>query len=356
MTDDPTRFLLEPAAYTDEGWFAREQRQLFARTWHVVAHTDQLPLPRDFVTVRVGGVPIVVVRHEDGSLRGFHNVCRHRGMVILDGYGNTPDDIECTYHGWRYDLDGHLTVVPQRRAQFPNLDTRMCGLLGASVSEWEGMVFVNPSPDAVPLLDALAGLPDHIGSHRPGYLALVGTADLPAACNWKLLVENHIDVYHLWYLHRTSLGDFDHSQFEHHQLGANWASYEPLRRLDVDAARLTSGTVAIRDLDERDRLGLGAHLAFPNTLMAANAEFFMSYAVVPESAEHSHIEIRIRAEAGADGDALVAAARSFIQEDVHACERIQSALHSPWFAVGPLAQGHEAPITAFQRNLLKLME
>ena len=72
---------------------------------------------------------------------------------------------------------------------------------------------------------------------------------MPAACNWKLLVENHVDVYHLWYLHRESLGDFDHNQFEHHQLGANWASYEPLRRRDVDAARLTSGTVAIRGLD-----------------------------------------------------------------------------------------------------------
>jgi hypothetical protein len=76
---------------------------------------------------------------------------------------------------------------------------------------------------------------------------------------------------------------------------------------------------------------------------------------VPDAADRSHIEIRIRAEADADANALVAAARSFIEEDVHACERIQASLNSPWFAVGPLARTHEAPITTFQRNLLELM-
>jgi choline monooxygenase len=355
VTSEPTRFLLEPTAYTDDAWFAREQRLVFGRTWHVVAHVEQIPGPGDFVAVRVGGVPIAIVRDQNGTVRAFHNQCRHRGMVLLEGCGNTADDIECGYHGWRYDLDGRLNVVPQRRTQFPDLDTAICGLLRASVEVWEGMVFVNPTPGMI-LRDALAGLPEHIGSHRPGRLTLVGSVDVPAACNWKLLVENHVDVYHLWYLHRESLGDFDHNRFEHRQLGTNWASYEPLRRNDADAARLTSGTVAIRGLDERDRNGLGAYLAFPNTLMASNAEFFMSYAVVPDAAAQSHIEIRIRAEAGADGSALISAARSFIGEDVHACERIQAALHSPWFDVGPLAVEHEAPITAFQRNLLDLLE
>ena len=355
MTHETTRFLLGPEAYTDDSWFAREQRHVFSRTWHAVAHVEQIREAGDFVTTMVGGAPLAIVRRDDGLLSAFHNMCRHRGMAMLDGSGNAGREIECAYHGWRYDLDGTLRAVPQRRAQFPDLDTASCSLLPASVDVWEGMVFVNPTPDAATLQDVLGALPEHIGSYRPGRLTLVGRVDVPAACNWKLLVENHIDVYHLWYLHRDSLGDFDHNQFEHHQLGPNWASYEPLRHRDADDARLTAGTVAIRELDERDRNGLGAHLVFPNTLMASNAEFFMSYAVVPETASSSHIEIRVRAEAAADGSALVAAARSFIEEDVHACERIQASLHSPWFAVGPLARTHEAPITAFQRHLLDLL-
>jgi Rieske 2Fe-2S family protein len=349
------RFLLPPDAYTDPSWFARERRSIFSKTWQVVAHVEQVAHAGDFVAATVGGTPIVTVRHDDGTLRAFHNVCRHRGMAMLDGCGNTAREIECVYHGWRYDLDGALQVVPQRRAQFPDLDATACSLRRAAVDVWEGMVFVNPDGDAPPFCEALAELPDHIGSYQPGRLVLVGTADVPAACNWKLLVENHIDVYHLWYLHRDSLSDFDHNRFEHQLLGRNWASYEPLRTDDSTRARLTAGTIAIRDLDTRDRNGLGAHLVFPNTLMASNAEFFMSYAVVADSAERSHVEIRVRAEPEADGDALVAAARSFIEEDVHACERIQASLLSPWFEVGPLARTHEAPITAFQQNLLDLL-
>jgi choline monooxygenase len=349
------RFLLPPHAYTDPTWFARERRSIFATTWQLVAHVDQVPRAGDFVAVTVGGTPIAIVRHEDGTLRAFHNVCRHRGMAMLDRCGNTAREIECVYHGWRYDLDGALQVVPQRRAQFPDLDAAACSLRRAAVGVWEGMVFVNPDGAASPLCASLGELHDHIGSYRPGQLSLVGSADVPAACNWKLLVENHIDVYHLWYLHRDSLGDFDHNRFEHYQLGRNWASYEPLRTEDSTLARLTAGTVEIRDLDPRDRNGLGAHLVFPNTLMASNAEFFMSYAVVPDAPDRSHIEIRVRAEPEADGDALVAAARSFIEEDVRACERIQASLASPWFEVGPLAQTHEAPITAFQQNVLELL-
>ena len=174
---------------------------------------------------------------------------------MLDGRGDALDEIDCLYHGWRYDLDGALTVVPQRKAQFPDLDTAACALLPASVDVWEGMVFVNPSPDAAPLRDALGDLPGHIGSHRPGQLTLVGVADVPAACNWKLLVENHIDVYHLWYLHRESLGDFDHNQFEHHQLGRNWASYEPLRQRTSTRRGSPAGPSRSTNLDERDRHG-----------------------------------------------------------------------------------------------------
>jgi phenylpropionate dioxygenase-like ring-hydroxylating dioxygenase large terminal subunit len=349
------RFLLAPDAYTDAAWFVRERRSVFARTWQLIAHVEQLADDGDFVTATIGGTPIAVVRHPDGGLRAFHNVCRHRGMAMLEECGNTAREIECVYHGWRYDLDGALQVVPQRRAQFPELDAAECSLRPALVDVWEGMVFVNSDAAAPPLREALAELPDYIGSHRPGKLTLVGRADVPAACNWKLLVENHIDVYHLWYLHRDSLSDFDHNRFEHHQLGPNWASYEPLRVADSQQRHLTAGTAAIRDLDPRDRNGLGAHLAFPNTLMASNGEFFMSYAVVPDAPDRSHIEIRVRAELDADGEALVAAARSFIEEDVHACEQIQASLASPWFEVGPLARTHEAPITTFQQNLLDLL-
>ncbi len=355
MTVEP-RYLLPPSAYRSAGWFERERSTLFTNRWSLVADEGQLAVPGAYVAATVGDAPLVVVRAEDGALRAHHNICRHRGMAMLEGEGRCERAVTCFYHQWRYGFDGALKVVPQRKEQFPDLDLADWGLLPASVGVWEGMVFAHPDPDAPPLSEAVAGLAAHLGSHRPGELVPVARVDLEAACNWKLFVENHIDVYHLWYLHETSLGDFDHTRFEHTTVGADWFSYEPLRTGDVAGAALTSGTTAITHLDERDRGGLGAHLLFPSLMVATAAEFFATYQATPLAPDRTRIELRIRAEAGADPAALLAATRSFIEEDIAACQRVQSATASPAFGVGPLAVDHEAPIARFHAAVLAAVE
>ncbi|MCU1379458.1 MAG: hypothetical protein JWN29_2441 [Acidimicrobiales bacterium] len=345
-------YLLPTEAYRSADWLERELGELFTARWALAAASEELAEPGDYVAVTVGHAPLLVVRGADGGLRAFHNLCRHRGMQLLTGTGRCERTIDCFYHQWRYGLDGALQVVPQRREQFPDLEPSDWGLLPATVGEWEGMVFVHPDPAASPLADAVAGLAANLGSFRPGALRQVATAHLDARCNWKLFVENHIDVYHLWYLHERSLGDFDHTRFEHRQVGADWFSYEPLRHDDLAGAELTSGTVAIGHLDGRDRHGLGAHLVFPNLMVATAAEFVATYVAVPVAPDHTRIELRVRAEPDADADQLLAAVQSFIVEDIEACERVQATLASPAFGVGPLAADHEAPITAFHRNVL----
>ena len=343
---------LPPAAYHDPAWWDREQDELFTWRWGLAGDLARLGEPGDYLTSTVGRAPLVVVRGADGRLRAFHNLCRHRGMVLLEGAGNVAGALTCPYHRWRYGLDGTLAAVPQRRRQFPDLDVVDRGLLRASVSVWEGMVFVNPDPAAAPLDDTLCGIPENLGSHRPGLLRQVATERIEARCNWKLLVENHVDVYHLRYLHAASLGAFDHRRFEYHQVGPNWASYEPLRSADLGSSSLTRGTATIGHLDERDRLGLGAHLVFPNLLMAAAAEFFVTYEAQPVAPDRTVIEVRVRAEDGADGGALLDAVRSFVAEDVAACEAVQRGVRSPAWAAGPLARDLERPIAAFHANLL----
>jgi|SoiMethySBSTD1v2_1073268.scaffolds.fasta_scaffold30938_7 phenylpropionate dioxygenase-like ring-hydroxylating dioxygenase large terminal subunit len=347
-------FLLGRTAYTDADWFAREQSQLFARTWALVGDASAVAHPGEYLTATVGGAPLIVTVDDDGTRRAFHNMCRHRGMVMLGGSG-TCRAIRCDYHAWRYGLDGSLRVVPQRADQFPDVDPDQLGLLPAAVAEWEGLVFACPDPGVAPLDAWMAGFPDAIGSVRPGLVPQVAMADIPAACNWKLFVENHIDVYHLWYLHALSLADFEHRRFEHRAVGPHWVSYEP-RRPSLSGTGsspgLDAGNPPLAHLAERDRDGLGAHLLFPNVTMAVSAEFVITYAAVPVAPDATRIELRVRAEPGADATGLLAAARSFIDEDISACERVQAAMTSPWFEVGPLARDHEAPIAAFQRNLL----
>jgi Rieske 2Fe-2S family protein len=191
-----------------------------------------------------------------------------------------------------------------------------------------------------------------MGSHRPGRLTEVAHRVLEARCNWKLFVENHIDVYHLWYLHADTLADFDHTRFEHRTVGSDWFSYEPLRAGDGGEARLAQGTTAIAHLDDHDRLGLGAHLLFPSLMVATASEFFATYQATPLAPDRTRIDLRIRAEPDADAAALLAATLSFIEEDIHACEQVQAGLASPAFSVGPLAVDHEAPITSFHASVL----
>ncbi|HEY2428718.1 MAG TPA: aromatic ring-hydroxylating dioxygenase subunit alpha [Acidimicrobiales bacterium] len=348
-------YLLPPTAYHSASWYEQELDTVFGSRWTLVADAQELAAAGDYLAVTVGRAPLVVVRDGDGRLRAFHNLCRHRGMVLLEGRGTVDGAISCFYHWWRYALDGQLTVVPQRKEQFPDLVPEDWGLLPASLEVWAGMVFVHPDPTAPPLATALAGVVPHLGSHRPGLLTEVGHLRLEARCNWKLFVENHVDVYHLWYLHGASLGDFDHTRFEHRQTGGNWASYEPLRSGDVAAAALTRGTAAIGHLDDRDRAGIGAHLVFPNLMIATAAEFFATYVAEPAGPDRTVIDLRMRAEPEADAGALVDAVRSFIDEDIRACESVQAAVTSPVFAVGPLARDLERPITAFQSNVLAAM-
>ena len=228
----------------------------------------ELSDPGDYVAAFVADTPIVVVRGGKGELRAFHNLCRHRGMVMLEGWGNVDSSIDCIYHQWRYDLEGALKVVPQRKEQFPELDLDAWGLLPAALDVWHGMVFVNPDPAAPSLHSYLSALTESLGSFRPGLLAQVAHDLIDARCNWKLFVENHVDVYHLWYLHEQTLGDFDHTKFHHENVDGHWISYEPLRVAGFDEARLAAGTTPIQHLDERDRVGISAHFAFPTSCFA----------------------------------------------------------------------------------------
>jgi len=358
-TGDRPVFRLPKSAYLDDEWLEAERASVLGRAWTIVASSADLPEPLDRMSVQVGVHPILVLRRPDGTLAAFHNVCRHRGMLLCDPANDEPSGstVRCPYHGWEWSIDGDLVRVPQRRAQFPDIDPAELGLHPASVGEWEGMVFVKTEPDADPLETYLGALPESIGSYRPGQLVEVGRERIEIEANWKLFVENHIDAYHLWYLHGQSLGAFDHARFVHEQLGSVWMSYEPLRRSPSEVpGALPSVAPIIRHIDERDRTGIGAHMVFPNLLMATTAEFFATYAIHPISPTRSWIDLRVRAEADADGPALLQAVRAFVDEDIVACERLQACMRSSRFAVGPLALDHERSIEQFHEQLLQQLD
>src|SRR5437588_1896674 len=122
--------------YTSPEILALEKRQIFGRMWQYAGPASKVAQPGDFVTYRAGDVPLVVARGEDGELRAFANVCRHRGSeVVLEGSGNRKT-LQCHYHGWTYDLAGRLRAAPRFATERPGFDAAAISLPPASVDAW----------------------------------------------------------------------------------------------------------------------------------------------------------------------------------------------------------------------------
>lgn len=355
-----TGYRLPPEAYHDPAWFRREQRQLFRRTWNHVGETRDLRAPGDFLTRTVGGDPIVVLRGEDGALRAFHNVCRHRGAKLLDDRGRC-DAIVCPYHRWRYRLDGRLDNVPQQADQFPDLDRDDWGLLPVALAEWKGLLFVNPDGAAPPLQTWLAGLPELLGAFEPDRLQVLTEGVYEFRANWKFYVENHVDWYHLWYTHPATLRMWDHHRGRMLQTGAHWSSFEPPREGQRGDNPLAPPLQPIAGLSARQRQ-LGAHLVFPNLTLFTGDGYFATGLVTPLGPDRA--QMQFRALVAPDQPVTPELARDVLQafreitevEDAGMTQRLQETVGSDAFGVGPMSLDHEAPIAHFHDAYLAIFE
>jgi choline monooxygenase len=185
-------------AYVDPAAYERERHAVFAREWQLTGFRAQLRAPGDYVQHTIAGWPVVVAVQDDGSLRAFHNVCRHRaGPLVTDAAGQCRSFV-CRYHGWAYALDGTLTSA---RDFGGDLDASEFPLFDVQVDEWRGLVFVNLDPGAPPLgtdhgafFEAAAGhdLEQFTYSHR---------LEHEVAANWKVYCDNYGEGYHVPLVH-----------------------------------------------------------------------------------------------------------------------------------------------------------
>ncbi len=150
--------------YISADFAALEHERLWPRVWQIACSVDHVAEPGDFFEYTVGPYSVLVVRGDDGALRAFQNVCRHRGNLICEGAGSGLTELRCGYHRWTWDLRGRLREVPSRRG-FGVLRNEDFPLLAASVDTWGPLVFVNLDPHAAPLTEFLEGVPD---GHRVG--------------------------------------------------------------------------------------------------------------------------------------------------------------------------------------------
>jgi len=341
-------YQLPAEAYYDQKWFDREQEDLFPSVWNFAGTTDALPQPGCYVSVQIGRYPIVLVHQEDGSIRGFHNSCRHRGARIADGSGSCKS-LVCPYHRWQYGLDGALKNVPQGEDQIPLIDKTDWGLKPVAVATWMGMVFVNPDGTAEPLESWLDQVPDYLDEFRLDELTELAHEEYEFQANWKFYIENHVDWYHLWYVHSRTLRNLDHHSGEIHLPGRHFVSFDPAKNPELDAEPFKP----LDWLTPRAQ-STGAHLLFPNLTLFTGASWVGIGHITPISPERTRMTLRLRALPGQDPAEFLETFHQVTQvEDADVAERVQSAVRSPAFAVGPLTKDFEESITRFHDAYLQ---
>ncbi len=205
---------IERAFTPPASWYVRpeflelERERVFRRSWQAVGRLDQVSRPGDYFTGCLVDDPYVVLRDQDGTLRAFHNVCRHHAAEVCRGEGSLTE-LVCPYHGWAYRLDGGLSRAP-RLGRSELFDRESFSLKPAAVAAFGALIFIHLGDDPPPLMPQFAELAPRLEAMATGDLEFVSSRSYELRCNWKVYVDNYLDGgYHVSVLHKALAGQLD---------------------------------------------------------------------------------------------------------------------------------------------------
>lgn len=210
-------FLLDREALVSEQVLRDEMEKIFSTCWIYVGHASEVPNPGDFHTRRVAGRPVIFGRDAKGEVRCFFNTCRHRGALVCTERKGNRRRFNCVYHGWIYNNTGELARVPGEEAYTESFDQGGLALKQpAKFDQYRDFWFLNLDPDAPSLKDYLGKATDYIDlvvdQSPSGTMEVIhGTQEYDVQANWKLMVENSVDDYHLPSTHSTWLNYMSNS-------------------------------------------------------------------------------------------------------------------------------------------------
>ncbi len=209
-------------AYTEPDIYALERERIFHRNWVQVCAAQQVSSPGDYCAFHLAGEAVVIIRGKDHTLRAMSNNCRHRGTLLLDDGFGTASRIVCPYHAWSYDDQGRFMRAPYTQEHEIAQDQHH--LPQFAVEEWHGLVFVNLDHNADPLSPTLEGIVPYLQLFEVDKLKLIpDTTQEYWHANWKLAMENAMESYHLFKVHRETLEKYTPTKDAFYIEGnANW--------------------------------------------------------------------------------------------------------------------------------------
>jgi phenylpropionate dioxygenase-like ring-hydroxylating dioxygenase large terminal subunit len=235
-------YTLPAPYYTRDDIFCAEEEKILARSWVCVCHGSEVAKPNQYITRKLVGENLIVVRGQDGQLRGFYNVCPHRGHELLSGSGTARNVITCPYHAWSFKLDGQLRHA-RNCENVQDFDASKASLKPVRVEQYAGFVFINLDQAAAPVESQLPGLEAKLRAACPHVdeLKLAARFVTETAANWKLIVDNYMECYHCAPAH-PGFSDSVRTDSYTHTLHGNWTLQYGLAKSSEKSFKLDDAT------------------------------------------------------------------------------------------------------------------
>ena len=351
--------------YVDESIFQKEKEILLFNKWSGVAFSKDIPNNGDALPINFLGFPLLVVRNQDGEVVVFQNICRHRGMILVDEKKNIRGTIRCPYHSWSYNLDGNLRATPHVGGPGQNahedINKKELGLTKINSTVYLGVIFVNISGNAEPFEKVNRNLLSRWCEFDKSlfYSNTDSSFILELNCNWKLAVENYCESYHLPWVHPelniiSKLEDHYNIQEKNEFSGQGSYVYRQLE----DKGKVFYD---FDGLSSKWNEGAEYIAVYPNVLLGVHRDHIFSIILEPVNREFTREHVAIfYAKKESTGVAFSQLRKqnfswwkSVLKEDIFVVEGMQRGRHGKFFDGGRFSPIMDGPTHNFHNWVAK---
>lgn len=348
----PQRYFVSPEI------FAREQEKVFFTHWVLVGHQSQIAKAGDYFVREVAGESLIIVREQKGEVRGFYNVCRHRGTRLCQEKKGHSLAIQCPYHAWTYGLDGRLVGAPHMD-KVPGFDKAEHSLHATELALWEGFILVNLADEPTPLEKVFAPLARKFTHWNLPKLRSAKCIEYDVRANWKLIFENYSECYHCPGVHPAlqKLTPYDLAENDLCE-GPFLGGFMPITKGHSLTMTGNACALPVGDIKGEDHDRVFYYSLFPNMLLSMHPDYVMVHQLWPQSPERTLIfcEWFFHPEAFDRPEFHPEDAIEFWdmtnKQDWHVCELSQQGIASRAYQPGPYSPRESIP-AAWDREYLR---
>jgi len=327
--------------------FAKEQSEILSKRWLLVGHQSQIPKPGDYFLATIAGESVIVTRDQKSQVRGFYNVCRHRGTRLKEDACGHASAIQCPYHAWTYALDGRLIGAPHMD-DVPVFDKADYSLHRVNLGLWEGFIFLNLEKNPEPLEKWFSPLKGKFSHWNMSILQPAKRIDYDVRANWKLMFENYSECYHCPGVHpqlqKVSPYDSAENDLREGPFLGGFMKINPGKSLTMSGNACAAFVGKIENLQQ-----VFYYSIFPNMLLSLHPEYVMVHQLRPQSPERTLIvcDWLFHPDAFNRSDFKPDDAIEFWnmtnKQDWHVCELSQQGIASRAYQPGPYSSRESIP-------------